>query len=33
MGGLPVFVRLHRENESEFPLTDHTLHWIRDTVQ
>ena len=33
MGGVPVLIRLHREDDSQFPLTDHHLHWIHDAVQ
>ena len=33
MGGLPVLIRLHREDESKFALNDHTIHWIQDVVK
>ncbi len=33
MGGAPVLIRLHREDESKFPLTDRSIHWISDVVK
>lgn len=33
MGGLPVLLRLHREDESKFPLNNHSVHWISDAVK
>lgn len=33
MGGLPALIRLHREDESRFPLNDHSIHWISDAVK
>jgi hypothetical protein len=33
MGGLPMLIRLHREDESKLPLNNHTLHWVQDVVR
>lgn len=33
MGGLPVLIRFHREDESKFPLNDRSVHWISDAVK
>jgi hypothetical protein len=33
MAGLPVLILLHREDESKFPLSDHSTHWISDVVK
>lgn len=30
MGGLPVLIRLHRIDDSKFPINDHAIHWVRD---
>ena len=30
MGGLPVEIRLHREDLSKFPLSNPTIHWVND---
>jgi len=30
MGGLPVMIQLHREDQSKFPVNDHKITWVRD---
>ena len=32
MGGVPVLIRMHRENELKFPINDHEIHWVRDAT-